>query len=88
MFNSTMIMEVVGTPHKPGDIIRINYERWVVVQIHCNHTHSTIHLEPLVNVLAKDVLIPSDVYGQYSIAEYLKILCDEYEYDCKGEKYG
>ena len=83
MNNTTMIMEVAGNPHKPGDILRINYERWVVVKVDLNHMYSTVHLEPLANVLAKNTLIPIAGYEIYSIADYLKMLCDEYEHDCQ-----
>ena len=62
MYNTTMIMEVAGNPHKPGDILHINYERWVVVKVVLNHSHSTVHLEPLANVMAKDALIPVGGY--------------------------
>ena len=84
MFNTTMVMEVAGNPHNPGDILHINYERWVVVKVVLNHTYSTVHLEPLSNVLARNTQIPVAGYEKYSIADYLKILCDEYEYDCQG----
>lgn len=84
MFNTTMVMEVSGNPHKPGDILHINYERWVVVKVVLNHTYSTVHLEPLLNVLARNTQIPVAGYEKYSIADYIKILCDEYEYDCQG----
>lgn len=82
MFNTTMIMEVAGNPHKPGDILHINYERWIVTKVVLNHTYSTVHLEPLSNVLARNGTISIDGY-QGTIADYLKILCDEYEYDCQ-----
>jgi hypothetical protein len=85
MNNSTMIMEVAGNPHNPGDILHINYERWIVTKVDFNHTYSTVHLEPLANVLARNTIIPIDGYERYSIADYLKILCDEYEYDCRDQ---
>ena len=84
MLNTTMIMEVAGNPHKPGDILHINYERWIVVKVDLNYTYSTVHLEPLANVMARNNTIPVGSYERYSIADYLKILCDEYEYDCQG----
>lgn len=83
MNNTTMIMDVAGNPHKPGDILHINYERWVVTKVVFNHTYSTVHCEPLINVLARNTNI-SVVGYQGTIADYLKILCDEYEYDCQG----
>lgn len=83
MNNTAMIMEVSGNPHKPGDILYINYERWVVVKVDLNYTHSKVHLEPLANVLARNTSIPIAGYERYSIADYLKILCDEYEHDCQ-----
>lgn len=84
MINSTMIMEVAGAPHKPGDILHINYERWIVTKVDFNHTYSTVHLEPLANVLARNALVSVYGYEKYSIADYIKTLCDEYEYDCQG----
>ena len=84
MFNTTMIMEVAGNPHKPGDVLHINYESWVVVEVALKHTCSTVYLEPLANVMARNTTVPVDGYEGYSIADYIKILCDEYEYDCAG----
>lgn len=83
MFDKIMTMDVSGNPHKPGDILRINYERGVVTKVVFNHTYSTVNLEPLANVLARNTTIPVAGYERYSIADYLKILCDEYEYDCQ-----
>jgi hypothetical protein len=45
--------------------------------------YSTVHLEPLANVMAKNTLIPIVGYEIYSITDYIKILCDEYEHDCQ-----
>lgn len=76
-------MEVPGNPHKPGDILHINGERFMVVKVNFNYTYSTVHLEPLADVMAANRHVRIGAY-KGTIADYLKILCDEYEYDCQG----
>lgn len=82
MFDKVLTMDVSGNPHNPGDVLHINGERWTVTKVKFNYTYSTIYCEPLVNVLAKNTIISVDWY-QGSIADYLKILCDECEHDCQ-----
>lgn len=82
MFNTVMTMDVLGNPHNPGDILHINGERWVVTKVKFNHTYSTVYCEPLSNTLARNTTISVGLY-KGSIADYLKILCDEYECGCQ-----
>lgn len=81
MSNRKMTMQVAGAPHKPGDILYINGERWVVTKLVYECRYSTIKCETLADYLARTNKIKIN-NQEMTIAEYLKILCDEYEYDC------
>lgn len=81
MFSKVMTMEVAGRPHKPGDILYLDGERWFVVQSDFNGYRSKLWLEPLSSYLAKVTFIPKAPYD-CTIAEYLNRLCDEYEESC------
>lgn len=81
MFSKVMTMEVAGRPHKPGDILYLDGERWFVAQSDFNGHSSKLWLEPLSSYLAKVTLISSAPYD-CTIAEYLNRLCDEYEESC------
>lgn len=81
MFSKEMTMEVAGYPHKPGDIIYIDGERWCVNQTHSTGRRSKLWLEPLSSYLAKVTPISKAPYD-CTIAEYLNKLCDEYEENC------
>lgn len=83
MHNRSMTMDVSGNPHNPGDILYINDERWMVVSVNFNFTYSKVRLEPLADVMAKTRIVQIGAY-QGTIADYIKMLCDEYEYDCQG----
>lgn len=84
MYNRKITMDVSGNPHKPGDIIHINGERFMVVKVDFNFTYSKIRLEPLADVMAENRHVRIGAY-EGTIADYIKILCDEYEYDCQGQ---
>jgi hypothetical protein len=83
MYKREMTMEVSGNPHKPGDIININGERWMVVSVNFNYFYSTVRLEPLTDVMAASKIVRIGTY-ECTIADYIKMICDEYEYDCQG----
>lgn len=74
----TKTIEVAGCPHKPGDVLHIDDERWFVVQTSNHGCWSKVWLEPLVLYLAKNKLVSEAPY-EMTIAEYLYKLCDEYE---------
>jgi hypothetical protein len=84
MYNREMTMDVSGNSHNPGDVLYINDERWMVTRVHSNWTHSKVYCEPLADVLARNTIISVDGYERITIADYIKIICDEYEYDCQG----
>lgn len=83
MYKREMTMELSGNPHNPGDIININGERWMVVSVDFNYFYSTVHLEPLTDVMAASRIVRIGAY-EGTIADYIKMICDEYEYDCQG----
>ena len=78
MFSKTIELGVAGYPHRPGDVIYIDGERWCVVTSHFNGRSSNVVLEPLSSYLAKATIISTAPYN-CTIAEYLNKLCDEYE---------
>lgn len=81
MFSKVISMEIAGNPHKPGDLLYIDGERWYIVQTHFNGHRSKLWLEPLSSYLAKVKCISEAPY-ECTIAEYLNKLCDEYEENC------
>ena len=83
MYKREMTMEVSGNPHNPGDIISINGERWMVVSVNFNFLYSKVRLEPLTDVMVASRVVRIGAY-EGTIADYIKMICDEYEYDCQG----
>ena len=81
MFSKVVTLEVAGSPHKPGDLIHMDGERWFVVSVDYNGSWSKIYVEPLSSYIAKVTLI-SDVPYDCTIAEYLNRLCDDYADKC------
>lgn len=81
MFSKVMTMEVAGSPHKPGDIIYLDGERWFIATTDYNGNSSKLWLEPLSSYIAKTTPI-SEVPCDCTIAEYLNKLCDEYADSC------
>jgi len=83
MYKREMIIDVSGHQHNPGDIMCINGERWMVVSVNFNCSYSTVRLEPLTDVMAANRIVQIGTY-EGTIADYIKIICDEYEYECQG----
>ena len=81
MFSKVINLEVAGYPHKPGDVLHMDGERWYVVSVNYNGSWSKVYLEPLSSFLAKITPISKAPYD-CTIAEYLNKLCDEYEENC------
>lgn len=81
MFSKVMNLEVAGHPHNPGDVIRMDGERWFVASVDYNGSWSKVYVEPLSSYIAKTTLI-SRVPEDCTIAEYLNRICDEYEENC------
>ena len=81
MYNRTMSIQVAENLHNVGDILYINEERWVVTHINHEYYSSTIHCKPLADCMAETNYIDVNNF-KMTIAEYIKIICDEYEANC------
>lgn len=78
----TITMEVAGSPHKPGDVLHIDDEKWVVVQTDFNGSWSKLWLEPLFVFVTRSTYCVQIPENDLSILDYINKLCDEYEDSC------
>ena len=76
-------MDVAGCPHKPGDVLYINDERWLVEFVIFKGNYTTVNCIPLQDYLARKTRLVIN-NESITIAEYLASLCNEYESNCAG----
>lgn len=81
MSNRKMTMHVADAPYKPGDILHINDERWIVLELVFEGYSRLIRCEPLADYLAAKTVIKIND-ETITVAEYLAFLCNEYENNC------
>lgn len=75
-------MEVAGSPHKPGDVLYLDDDKFVVVQVDFNGSWSKIWLEPLFIYVTRSVTCAQVHEQDLCILDYIQKLCDEYEESC------
>lgn len=75
-------MEVPGCPYNPGDIIRIDGDRWVVAKADFDGSWSKLWLESLFVFVTRSTYCVQIPENDMSILDYINKLCDEYEESC------
>lgn len=78
---TTTIQGSGEAPHKIGDVLYINSERWAVYRIAQHAISYTMCLKPLGQFVGSTKLISIPGF-EGTVSDYIELLCNEYEDGC------